>query len=171
MANPCSNTVTFEGDENQIRKIMEAYEKTLAIRKEIKGATIHFVLFDDSVVTDNYMSNFYLDLGFEMMQFETKWGPDPTQLVRVAKMFGVSFVLEYEETAMSIYGEFRYDHIKDELSDRCCTNAECEEAEMREDTYDHLDKILETKEWHRCTYDFSDGTYKIHDLLEPKEVA
>lgn len=172
MANPCYNNVSFEGDEKQIRKLLEAYEKTNEVRATLNGGTLHFILFDDNVVVDNYMDYIYIeDINGETMSFITPWAPDPVQLIRVAKMFGVSFVLEYEELSCNIYGEFRYDHVTDELSDRCCTDQECEEADQKEETFDILDKILQTKDWNPCTYDLSDGTYEIHDRLKPKDVT
>lgn len=175
MANDCSNNIVFLGDEKQIELIIKAYEKTLEIRKN--NPKCNFVLFEPGTPILKYFSDLDVNEADETIYFITPWAPDPVQVIRAAKMFGVSFIYSYEELGDSLYGEFHYDYDTDTLKDRCLTpdeideNKRCgnlqhdsdlcnpQECEDYENDFEQMDTVLEKKEWDFYTFDLSTGQY------------
>ena len=175
MPNICSNTVTFIGDDAQIDKVLKCYEKTYQIRKA--GNMIHFVLFEPNVPVQSAMRELMVDIHGEgnSMCFETAWGPDPVQLIRVARMFGLSFELLYEEMGCNIYGKFRYDYEENKLQDSCLEDHEiewfkecqrqnpcekmCEECDSYAYNWEKMEKYLERKPWVTVNFCLIKGKY------------
>jgi len=178
MANICSNTVTFIGDDKQLDKMMKCFEKTNEIRRN-GNPGCHFVLFEPSTPVRNFMFDIMLDINGdgECIYFQTKWNPDPIQIVRIARMFQLSFELEYEELGDNQYGVFKYDYEFDVLTDQCLTALEIdmyrecgdpknhppkcngEECDDYIHNYEKMHMHLEKKIPVRCDYDLKTGGY------------
>jgi hypothetical protein len=178
MANICSNNVTFDGPDQNLDNLMKAYEKTSEIRKN--NPNCHFVLFEPGTPVQKYCSQLQLDWNGDndSIYFETNWGPDPVQLIRIARMFSVSFFYSYEELGSDTYGEFHYDFETDTLKDRCLTEediqnckrcgnptrhpSDCDptECEDYENNFEQMDEVMSHRNWDLYKFDMKTGHYQ-----------
>lgn len=176
MANICSNNIEFIGKEEDLDNLFKHLDKTVKLRN--KGVNCAFILFPDNTPILKWMS----DLSYndeESIYFSSAWGPDPVQIIRIANYFNLSFIYGYEELGSDIYGEFKYDHITKELTDRCLTGEEQEECkrcgkfdkhpsdchgptcENSEYDYEQMNIILETKDFSIVRYSLETGDYNV----------
>lgn len=102
MANWCTNFVTFQGNETQLKKIDELFNSLILQEKEtnngqlpdgIKGTTYFFYTYKN-------------DLG--IYSFETKWVPPIEELTQIADQYGLDFECSSEEMGSLIYGTVFY---------------------------------------------------------------
>jgi len=178
MANYCSNSVTFEGDDKQIEKLIRAFNKS--IEKTPPHHAVKFILIPPNYIVQNWFFDLTIEEDEGTMYYQTKWSPDPVHLLQACRMFSVSFILSYEEGGNGLYGEFKYDHLTDELYDRCLSDDEIsagmvcgeggnctdiggcdggEDCESRTEDYDKLDNDLSHSEWQLCQVNVMEGTY------------
>jgi hypothetical protein len=177
MANYCSNTVSFDGDDKQIERLIRAFN--MSKEKTPNGHGCKFILLPPNYKVQNWFIDLTIEDDERSMYYQTKWSPDPVQLLQACRMFSVSFVLSYEEGGLGLYGEFRYDHVTDELHDRCLSNDEiaacmhcadeknchtggCKggtDCESPTEDYDKLDNELSNSEWQLCQVNVMEGTY------------
>jgi len=99
MANWCSNSVTFEGEQSQMTDLKILFD-TMALKeqKQRKGQLPEFIFEQDG---------YFFDIRWEddALYYETKWSPNTAVIMEIAVRFGVEFSYGYEESSMGIYGE------------------------------------------------------------------
>lgn len=149
MANWCSNTVVFEGNEEAIKQIQQLFQ----IMKEKEEKTEKGQLPD--FITDEkggYFFNTYWNEGDTgVFQYETKWSPNTEILKNIAEQYNVNFSQDYEELGCLVYGRATF---SDELlTDIYLDGEDFEKYEFDEETdtyhfegeeYDSDCEILET---------------------------
>lgn len=103
MANYCSNSVVFTADEQTLQNIRDLFT-------EIEQNQLqHEKYYLPSFVTqeDGYMQDIVVDP--QRITFETRWVPNTEVLLQIADFYKAGFTCKYQEMAMGIYGECRYD--------------------------------------------------------------
>jgi len=115
MANICTNTITFSGEDlspirNLIQEIQEAEENNVGWLPEgYKGDYYHY-LFDVDI-TDN---DDEIVIGCW-----TKWSPPIEEMMYLCKNTDIHVNIHYEEMGMGLYGKFYYDPKTNEFEDVC----------------------------------------------------
>lgn len=102
MANWCTNFVTFQGNETQLKKIDELFNSLILQEKE----TNHGQLPDGIKGTTYFFYTYKNDLG--IYSFETKWAPPIEELTQIADQYGLDFECSSEEMGSLIYGTTFY---------------------------------------------------------------
>lgn len=103
MANWCFNTVTFQGEGDQIGKLQDLfYQLQEQFILNDKGQLPAFIEKETEYFFDMTMTD-------KVLTYVTKWTPNLETMVQIAHHFGVGFVFQYEETANGIYGEAVYE--------------------------------------------------------------
>ena len=106
MANWCSNTVVFEGNEEAIRQIQQLFQ-TMKEKEEQTGQG----QLPDFVTDENggYFFNIYWNEGDAgIFQYETKWSPNIDIVQKIAAYYQVNFVQDYEEISNLVYGRVTF---------------------------------------------------------------
>jgi hypothetical protein len=99
MANWCSNTVMFTGEQSQLIQLETLFnEMAVKERAENKGQVPPFIEEDG-----NWL--FEISWDFDRLSYETKWSPNIELIKEVATHYGVGFVYDYCETGNCIFGE------------------------------------------------------------------
>jgi hypothetical protein len=102
MANWCFNTVTFNGEADEIEKLKDLFYNMQA----------QFILHDKgqlpSFIHQNSDHFFDMNIAGNVLTYNTKWTPNLETMVQIADYFGVGFVFHYEETANGVFGEAVY---------------------------------------------------------------
>lgn len=150
MANWCSNTITFIGDETKVKHLIKGFE----IMDE-RDLNKYPLLLENETMEKGFVG-LYVD-GSEQVAFETKWSPDPVYIIKIANLFGVDFELEYEELSEGLYGVFKYDYENKTLTDRCLQDI----PEYSEDDsyFDELSKLLDAEEDVEVGFDLATCQY------------
>lgn len=129
MANWCSNNITFSGDEKSIHILEKLLQKTITVEDITgKGQLLHGI---DGPEIDGYMFCLVINDTTEeeiSIQFESKWNPIPLEMVRIAKMFNLTFEYWYEES--SLHGRYVYEN--NELTDQCLTDDDVDACRFKE---------------------------------------
>ena len=103
MANWCFNTVTFQGNDDQIEKLQELFLNMQAqFILQGKGQLPAFIQKESEYFFEMEMSD-------NVLNYVTKWSPNLETVREIADEFGVEFSFHYEETANGIYGEAVYE--------------------------------------------------------------
>lgn len=156
MPNWCSNTITLEGKKENLKAfLMNAYVQykirtvddvfKLHSQNEMYcfGASCQQILFEElNSETINNFEDTTLNI-----QYETRWSPNVSDTLEVAKIFHLNLEHEYEELGMGIYGKAEYDFETDVYHETNLTDdeiAECTDDEGFQD-YDKLQSILDKK--------------------------
>jgi hypothetical protein len=104
MGNWCFNTVAFKGERHQIDGVKALFkEMSLKERKERRGQLPPNAKGDEGHF-------FGMRWDSDIMHYATKDEPNTRALLLVAEMFRVSFILNYEEEGMCLFGEATYDN-------------------------------------------------------------
>ncbi|MGF7079641.1 hypothetical protein [Mucilaginibacter sp. UYCu711] len=151
MANWCSNTVVFLGEQDQIQGIARLFTQMAAKeQKEDKGQLPDFI---------SAQADWFFSIGWEqdVLYYETKWSPNLSVVKAIADHFGVGFIAGYSETGNLVFGEATY------------------ENGLLSDTFlDNDDFLLFEHDEESDTYIFEDDRYASYDeileiLLERKK--
>lgn len=106
MANWCSNTVAFEGNETPLEQIKSKFRRMINIeRTEQYGQLPDFVNPKDS----GYFFDIIWDEGDCIFSYQTKWTQNTKVLVQIAERFNVDFIHDYEEVGNLVYGRSIYE--------------------------------------------------------------
>jgi hypothetical protein len=148
MPNWCSNYLTFQGSEKDVK----AVEQDFKLMHDKVKETGHGQLPEWSKFDQDWFFGIYSDDFGQVrhesfnVQYETRWAPNIEQVLEIAKKHNLTFELEYEESGMLIYGRYVYDG--KELKDYYLTDEE-------HDLYEWDEKIefctFEGKEWESDT--------------------
>lgn len=103
MPNWCSNFVTFQGDEANIKRLRKALKKH---KKEEEGFILPCVKID-KCNSNPYIFELY-DEESDTIQFETKWSPNIDAIHQIAKHYKLNYEHEYEEMGCLLYGKTVY---------------------------------------------------------------
>lgn len=147
MANWCSNTVRFTGNEESADKILQLFKTMMEQEnKSGEGQIPDFVQHKDGYFFEIYQ-NEAEECSF---QYETKWCPNIEVLYLISDYYKAGFVLEYAELGSCIYGRTTYQN--QVLEDVCLDfsdfnkyqyDEETETCHFEGETYDSDLEILE----------------------------
>ena len=162
MPNWCWNTVEFTGEEKNLENLSKLLDKTIEMQ-EITGHGQLLFGLEGSI--DGYMfeiSNIDSDEGWLNFSFQSKWGPIPNDIVRIAELFNLQFTYDYEESGNGIYGKYTFEIIGDErnLYEQCASEEDIKECIFKEEgddddeengfDYEKLETIIERKQMESC---------------------
>ena len=103
MPNWCSNYVSFEGSEENIRKVDEIFEKMIQSNSP-EGKKPDF--------QEEVLEGYYFDISKQdsgLYSYETRWGPNILDLELIGRHCGVSFISEFEELGNWVFGKAKFD--------------------------------------------------------------
>lgn len=157
MPNWCSNTLTLEGKKENLKAFL------INVYTNLKDEHVKLDVFKLHSQNDMYCFNpscqeiSLQELNSEtinnfddnrlIIQYESRWSPNVSDTLEVAKIFHLNLEHEYEELGMGVYGKAQYDfetdtYLETNLSDD--EIAECTDEEGFQD-YDKLQSILDKK--------------------------
>jgi len=149
MANWCSNTVVFEGNEKAIKQIQQLFQ-TMKEKEEKTGQG----QLPDFVSDDNggYFFDIYWNKGDTgVFQYETKWSPNTEILKNIAEQYNVNFLQYYEELGCLVYGRATFSdklladiYLEDEDFEKYQFDEETDIYHFEGEEYDSDSEILET---------------------------
>ena len=147
MANWCSNSVAFEGNETALEQVkLEFIKMQLRENEENCGQLPEFV----SDKNRGYFFFFFLEDGDCIFNYQTIWSPNTEILLQIAEYFKVDFIHNYEEIGNQIYGVAVY------------SNNELSEIYLEEEDFEQYDYHEETD-----TYFFEAENYESdYEILE-----
>jgi len=133
MANICTNTITFSGEDlspirNLIQEIQEAEENNVGWLPEgYKGEYGHYLFDVDITDHDDEI----------VISCWTKWSPPIEEMMYLCKQTNVNVNIHYEEMGMGLYGVCGYNSSKDEFEDVCLDDDDINRIQYDEenDTY------------------------------------
>lgn len=150
MPNWCYNTIEFNGEQ----KNLEILNKLLLKTEEIGNITHHGqILHGLEQVIDGYMfsiSNININEGCLIFNFDSRWNPIPNDIIRIAELFNLTFIYDYEESGNMLHGKytFEYEDGVGNLYEQTLSDSEinsCYEEEEDEDTiinYEKMESLL-----------------------------
>lgn len=106
MANWCSNTIVFEGNEEAIKQIEKLFQAMKSKEEQTKQGQLPEFITDEN---GGYFFNIYSnedDTG--VFQYETKWSPNIEVIQKIAEYYQVNFVQDYEEISNLVYGRVTF---------------------------------------------------------------
>jgi hypothetical protein len=125
MANWCSNTVVFTGEQSQIAQLKTLFTAMAEKEKaEAKGQIPPFIEEDKDWL-------FEISWEFDTLNYETKWSPNIELIKQVALQFGVGFIHSYCETGNGIFGEAVFEN--GDLADTFLEPSDFDQYEYNED--------------------------------------
>jgi len=144
MANWCSNSVMFTGEQNQIDELGTLFLQMAEKEKsEERGQLPPFI-------TEAKDWLFYISWEAEVLCFETRWTPNTEVIRQIADHYGVGFIHGYMETGNLIFGEATYENgilidvfLDPEDFDQYEYNEETDTCAFKEETYESDMEILE----------------------------
>ncbi|MBO6186725.1 MAG: hypothetical protein J6O88_18900 [Chryseobacterium sp.] len=147
MANWCSNTVTFKGNEESADKILQLFKTMMEQEKKSgEGQIPDFVQNKDGYFFEIYQN----ETDECSFQYETKWCPNIEVLYQISDHYNAEFGLEYAELGSCIYGRTTYQNqVLDDICldfsdfDKYCYDEETDTYQFEEETYDSDLEILE----------------------------
>ena len=131
MANWCSNSVAFEGNETALEQVKLEFRKMIAKEQKENCGQLPEYISDKR--------GYFFDLIWEesdcTFSYQTKWSPNTEILKQIAERFKVDFVYHYEEIGNQIYGLAVYSD--DELTEIDLEDVDFEQYYYQEesDTY------------------------------------
>jgi hypothetical protein len=102
MANYCSNSVLFVGDEQSVAQIKALFEDIE--KKQNKSGLWHMPSFIES--DGGFMLDIVIDK--RAINYETRWVPNLEVLAQIADKYQVGFIGKFQEMGNGIYGEAAY---------------------------------------------------------------
>ena len=105
MPNWCSNYVSFEGSEENIRKVDEIFEKM--IQRQSISSQGEKPDFQEEILEGYYFDIAKQDSG--IYSYETRWGPNVLDLELIGRHCDVSFIVEFEEPGNYVFGKAKFD--------------------------------------------------------------
>jgi len=154
MANWCSNTIVFEGNEEAIKQIQQLFQTMSEKEEQTERGQLPDFITDEN---GGYFFNTYWNEGdIGMFQYETKWSPNIEVVQAIAEYYHVNFVQDYEEMSNLIYGRAIFSdklltdiYLEDENFDRYQFDEEADtyhfEDEEHESNYEILETLLKRK--------------------------
>ena len=129
MANWCSNSVAFEGDETTLEKVrLEFLKMQICENKENCGQLPEFI----SDKNRGYFFDILLEDGDCIFNYQTRWSPNTEILLQIAEHYKVDFIYNYEEIGSQIYGVSVYSN--SELTEICLEEEDFEQYNYHEET-------------------------------------
>jgi hypothetical protein len=130
MANWCSNTVSFTGEQHQLDELGKLFTQMADKEKaENKGQLPPFITEDKDWL-------FEISWEYETLYYETRWTPNIEVIQQIADHFGVGFVHSYCETGNLVFGEATYEN--GALQDIFLEPGDFDQYEFDEDTDTYL---------------------------------
>ena len=129
MANWCSNSVAFEGNETALEQVKLEFRK-MQIRenKENCGQLPDFI----SDKNRGYFFDILLEDCGCIFNYQTRWSPNTEILLQIAERYKVDFIYNYEEMGNQIYGVTAYSN--NELTEICLEEEDFEQYDYHEET-------------------------------------
>lgn len=142
MANWCSNTIVFEGNEEAIKQIEKLFQAMKSKEEQTKQGQLPEFITDEN---GGYFFNIYSnedDTG--VFQYETKWSPNIEVIQKIAAYYQVNFVQDYEEISNLVYGRVTF--IDKLFTDVFLDNEDFEQYQFDEeiDTYSFEGKLYDS---------------------------
>jgi hypothetical protein len=99
MANYCSNTAFFLGDQNAVSELRQLFWE---IERQQKLTRMYYL---PDFVMDG--TGYVQDISFngEWINYESRWTPNLNLLVQLAERYQVRFISGFDEMTNGIYGE------------------------------------------------------------------
>ena len=146
MANWCSNSVAFEGNETALEQVKLEFRKMIAKEQKENCGQLPEYISDKR--------GYFFDLIWEesdcTFSYQTKWSPNTEILLQLAEHYKVDFIYNYEEIGNQIYGVAVY------------SNNELSEIYLEEEDFEQYDYHEETD-----TYFFEAENYESdYEILE-----
>ncbi|WP_430611599.1 hypothetical protein [Flavobacterium sp. JP2137] len=154
MANWCSNTIVFEGNEGVIKQIQQLFQTMKKKEEQTEQGQL-----PDFVPNENggYFFNIYWNEGDTgVFQYETKWSPNIEIVQKIAEYYQVNFVQDYEEMGNLVYGRATF-------SDKVLTDIYLEEEDFETYQFDE-----ETNTYHFEGEAYESDCEILETLLERK---
>lgn len=124
MANWCNNTVTFQGNDADIKRVVDEF-RLIAAMSYGEGQQIIKDGGDSGYIFEIYAGGEEEDQ--DWVNFQTKWAPIAAQIVKIANKFNLDFQYDYEELGCGVYGRYIYEN--KELKDYYLTDDEIDLVE------------------------------------------
>jgi hypothetical protein len=102
MANYCSNSVLFVGDEQSVAQIKSLFEEIE--KKQSKSGQWNMPSFIEG--DKGFMLDIVIDK--RAINYETRWVPNLEVLAQIADKYNVGFISKFQEMSNGIYGEAAY---------------------------------------------------------------
>ena len=129
MANWCSNSVAFEGNNTALEQVrLEFIKMQLRENKESCGQLPEFI----SDKNKGYFFDVSLENGGCNFNYQTRWSPNTEILLLIAEYYKVDFIYYYEEIGNQIYGVTVYSN--NELKEICLEEEDFEQYDYHEET-------------------------------------
>lgn len=136
MANHCSNVITITDHYDPVK-----YESFKALMQQLEDTEEEYQPEDKSLL---WMSEIQTD--GDTFSCISRWDPCHKTMVELAKHYELSFILEYEEGGMCLFGEYEYDGDTEKLTYRFIPEAEWIVDDGTSDSwYDDMDRLLQNK--------------------------
>lgn len=154
MANWCSNTVVFEGNEETIQQIQQIFQTMKEKEEQTERGQLPDFITDEN---GGYFFNLYWNEGdIGMFQYETKWSPNIEIVQKIAEHYNVNFTQDYEEMSNLVYGRATFSnklltdiYLEDEDFEQYYYDEETDiyhfEGEVYESDYEILEILLTRK--------------------------
>lgn len=127
MANWCSNTVVFEGNEEAIKQIQQLFQTMKEKEEKTEQGQLSDFITDEN---GGYFFNTYWNEGDTgIFQYETKWSPNTEILKNIAEQYNVNFSQDYEELGCLVYGRATF-------SDKLLTDIYLEDKDFEKIQFD-----------------------------------
>nr|WP_294894803.1 hypothetical protein [uncultured Pedobacter sp.] len=149
MANWCSNTVVFEGNEETIQQIQQLFQTMKEKEEQTERAQLPDFITDEN---GGYFFNLYWNEGdIGIFQYETKWSPNIEIVQKIAEYYLVDFVQDYEEMSNLVYGRATFSnklltdiYLEDEDFEQYHYDEETDIYHFEGEVYESDCEILET---------------------------
>ena len=129
MANWCSNSVAFEGNETALEQVRLEFIKMQILENEENCGQLPEFILDKK---RGYFFDILLEDGGCIFNYQTRWSPNTEVLTQIAERFNVDFILYYEEIGNQIYGVTIYS--SSELTEICLEEEDFEQYDYDEET-------------------------------------
>ena len=129
MANWCSNSVAFEGNETSLEQVKLEFRKMQIRENEENCGQLPEFISDKN---RGYFFDILLEDGGCIFNYQTRWSPNTEVLTQIAERFNVDFILYYEEIGNQIYGVTIYS--SSELTEICLEEEDFEQYDYDEET-------------------------------------
>lgn len=154
MANWCSNTIVFEGNEETIQQIQQLFQTMKEKEEQTERGQLPDFITDEN---GGYFFNLYWNEGdIGMFQYETKWSPNIEIVQKIAEYYQVGFVQDYEEISNLVYGRATF-------SDKLLTDIYLEDEDFEQYEFDE-----ETDIYHFEDEEYESDSEILETLLERK---
>lgn len=147
MANWCSNSVAFEGNETALEQIKSEFRKMINRENEEHCGQLPDFISDKE---RGYFFNIVWEDGDCIFSYDTKWSPNKDILIKIAERYNVDFIHDYEEMGNLIYGRSIYENgtvieidLEDEDFEKYHYDEEADTYHFEGENYDSDYEILE----------------------------